>query len=159
MPRTFVNAGPASKSHTHTLTNDLLLNALAHTLTHRQLKCLRHQLRCPVDEALACSQNAELPPLSTTIFLCQLLHSEIMQQGTEGGVGRGRGPAGYRGSPVRHAAGQTEASHSPLNVCQLSSAQSLSLQRKSKQKKKNREREEGKRERERGGGWGWGWKT
>jgi len=68
MQRTFVN-DQASKSHT--LSNDLLLNAHTHTLSHTYW-CTACVIRVEAAafEALACSQNAALP-FSTTIFLCQ----------------------------------------------------------------------------------------
>lgn len=89
-------------SHTHTHTH------YTHIQTVEVLASSAAELRC---------RGLGFPQLFFYVSWASSMHSEIMQQGTAAGERRGRA-VGYRGSPVRHASGQTEASHSPLNVCQ-----------------------------------------
>lgn len=108
MPRTFVNAGQASKSHT--LTNDLLLNALAHTHTH-----IRTSAHTQKVEVLASSAALSRPWHAVKTQHCRRfpqlffyvswasMHSEIMQQGTQAATAAGGEAGAGAGSRVRRA--------------------------------------------------------
>lgn len=106
MPRTFVNAGQASKSHT--LTNDLLLT---HTHTHARTSAHTHTEKV---EVLASSAALSRPWHAVKTQRCRRfpqlffyvswasMHSEIMQQGTQPATAAAEGGAGA-GSRVRRA--------------------------------------------------------